>query len=127
MYERTITSLPLEIALPNGDDLHIKRTKIMDTKKTDVHTFIYPEGEIIWPLHIRHRKQGDRMSYEGLNGSKKLKDIFIDEKVPRNKRDDMYILTDDDGEILWLVGLRKKSMTWTTGDACIVVTYIKND
>lgn len=127
MYERTITSLPLEIALPNGDILHIERTKISDTKKTDVYTLVYPEKEIAWPLHIRHRRRGDRMSYEGLNGSKKLKDIFIDEKVPRDKRDTKYILTDDDGEILWLIGLRKKGTTLTTGDACIVVTYIKND
>src|SRR5699024_7550949 len=127
MYERTITSVPLEIVLPNGDIMHIEQSKITNMPKTDVYTFVYPEEEITWPLHIRHRKHGDRMSYEGLNGSKKLKDIFIDEKVPRNKRDEMYILTDDNKEILWLIGLRKKGMTLTTGDACIVVTYIKND
>lgn len=127
MYEQTITSLPLEIVLPNGDIVHVQRTSITNIQKTDAYTFVYPEDKITWPLYIRNRKRGDRMSYEGLNGSKKLKDIFIDEKVPRNIRDEMYVLTNGDEDILWLIGLRKKGIELTDKDACIVVTYIKND
>ena len=38
-------------------------------------------NEIKLPLYIRNRKQGDFIEVLGLNGKKKVKDIFIDEKV----------------------------------------------
>lgn len=39
----------------------------------------------------------------GLGGTKKLKDIFIDLKIPREKRNSIAVLSDDKG-ILWLMG-----------------------
>lgn len=47
------------------------------------------------------------MRWKGLNGSKKIKDIFIDEKVPRAERDKKLLVTDCDGNVLWLIGIRK--------------------
>src|SRR5699024_2793957 len=57
MYERTITSLPLEIALPNGDILHIERTKISDTKKTDVYAIDDPAKESTGPADIHKERK----------------------------------------------------------------------
>lgn len=42
-----------------------------------------------------------------MNGSKKVKDIFIDEKVPLSKRDSWPIVTDAVGNIIWIPGLKK--------------------
>jgi tRNA(Ile)-lysidine synthase len=42
-----------------------------------------------------------------MNGSKKVKDIFIDEKVPLAKRDSWPIVTDAVGNIIWIPGLKK--------------------
>ena len=56
------------------------------------------------------------MTYDGLEGSKKVKDIFIDEKVPRHKRDSWPILTDETGEILWLVGLRRNTKQYRSAE-----------
>jgi tRNA(Ile)-lysidine synthase len=42
-----------------------------------------------------------------MNGSKKVKDIFIDEKIPRAKRDKWPVITDANHEIIWLPGLKK--------------------
>ncbi len=47
------------------------------------------------------------MSWKGLNGSKKLKDIFIDAKIPLSERETWPLVTDAQEEILWLVGLKK--------------------
>jgi tRNA(Ile)-lysidine synthase len=55
------------------------------------------------PLLLRQRMEGDRFSPIGLNGSKKLKDYFIDKKIPRHDRDIVPILTDSEG-IVWVAG-----------------------
>lgn len=64
-------------------------------------------NDIALPLHIRPRRDGDRMRWKGLDGSKKLKDIFIDAKVPLTERDSWPVIVDDHGTILWLIGLKK--------------------
>src|SRR5699024_6213984 len=51
------------------------------------------------------------MSWKGLNGRKKIKDIFIDEKIPKRKRDTWPIVSTDRGEVLWLIGLKKGMST----------------
>lgn len=65
------------------------------------------DASIDLPLTIRHREPGDRMTYAGLNGRKKIKDIFIDEKVPLEERDKAWLMEDAEGEIIWLLGFRK--------------------
>lgn len=54
---------------------------------------------------IRKRKNGDRIIPLGMNGSKKIKDIFIDMKIPKDYRDEIPVIQFDD-EIAWLVGLK---------------------
>lgn len=54
-------------------------------------------------LFLRQRRDGDRFSPIGLNGSKKLKDYFIDKKVPRNQRDTIPLISDSKG-IVWVAG-----------------------
>lgn len=56
-------------------------------------------------LVIRNRQDGDKMRPMGLGGTKKLKDIFIDLKIPREKRDSIPIVCDEQG-ILWIVGYK---------------------
>lgn len=57
-------------------------------------------------LEIKRRNAGDKFSPIGLNGHKKLKDFFIDEKVPRDVRDAIPIVWDQKG-IVWIVGYRQ--------------------
>ena len=47
---------------------------------------------------------GDFIVPFGMEGKKKVKDIFIDNKIPRILRDEAPILSDDE-KIIWLVGL----------------------
>jgi tRNA(Ile)-lysidine synthase len=67
---------------------------------------IFQKGSVAFPLRIRTRKPGDRMKVKGLNGTKKVKDIFIDEKIPVRLRDTWPIVEDDNGNILWIPNLK---------------------
>ncbi|MCZ6670563.1 MAG: tRNA lysidine(34) synthetase TilS [Acidobacteria bacterium] len=57
------------------------------------------------PLVIRTREAGDRFLPFGAPGGKKLKDFFIDRKVPAGMRDVWPLVTSDE-EIVWVVGYR---------------------
>lgn len=63
--------------------------------------------DIQLPLYVRTRKIGDSMEVKGLNGHKKIKDIFIDEKIPVDKRNEWPIVVDSLGNIVWLPGIKK--------------------
>lgn len=67
-----------------------------------------------FPLTVRNRRDGDRMRVDGLNGSKKAKDIFIDQKVPSPLRERLPIVTDAEGELLWIPGVRRSGLAKVT-------------
>ncbi len=54
---------------------------------------------------VRKRKNGDRIIPLGMTGSKKLKDIFINMKVPKDYRDNIPVIQFDD-EIAWVLGVK---------------------
>ena len=62
-------------------------------------------GRIQPPLTVRNFRPGDRMQGLGMAGSKKLKDIFIDDKIPREERRRVPLLVDA-RSILWIGGRR---------------------
>jgi len=59
------------------------------------------------PLYIRNRIPGDYIEQKGLNGKKKIKEIFIENKIPKQKRDTYPILVDNSDQIIWLPNLKK--------------------
>lgn len=70
-------------------------------------------------LELRPRRDGDRITPVGFDHAKKLKRIFIDEKVPPELRDTLPVLADaDTGEVLWVPGYRvAKSVAVPDDDA----------
>ena len=63
--------------------------------------------EIALPLIIRTRRMGDRISIKGMNGSRKVKDIFIDKKISLSERDSWPIVFDSEGNVVWIPGVKK--------------------
>ena len=55
-------------------------------------------------LVVRSRQSGDRLRPLGLGGTKKVQDVFVDRKVSRLERDQVPIVTDDRGRIVWVAG-----------------------
>jgi tRNA(Ile)-lysidine synthase len=66
---------------------------------------VFDADKITFPLTIRARKPGDFFYPFGFGKRKKLQDFFVDEKVPRDERDIVPIVTSGD-DIIWLAGYR---------------------
>lgn len=92
------------------------------------YTAIFARDLVSLPLFIRSRKNGDRMTLKGMSGTKKVKDIFIDHKIPLHERDTWPVITDQHGRILWLPGLKKSAIEGIDNKAgsYIQLTYYKH-
>jgi len=68
-----------------------------------------PEGQAVaagleGPLVVRAWKPGDAMHVLGLSGRKKVQDLFVDRKVPRERRHMVPVVAHPDGRIVWVAG-----------------------
>ncbi|MEW6616695.1 MAG: tRNA lysidine(34) synthetase TilS [Thermodesulfobacteriota bacterium] len=61
--------------------------------------------QIKFPIVIRNFREGDRFQPMGMEGTKKLKDFFIDNKIPKSTRRQIPLLLFDN-LIAWVMGLR---------------------
>ena len=73
--------------------------------KTSPWTACLDADRITFPLMLRNFRPGDRFVPFGMTGRKKLKDFFVDMKVPSDVRARIPILTRGD-ELIWVCGLR---------------------
>jgi tRNA(Ile)-lysidine synthase len=58
------------------------------------------------PLYVRTRREGDVIRPYGMSGTKKIKDLLIEAKVPRRERDRWPLLIWKD-QIEWVIGIRR--------------------
>lgn len=71
----------------------------------DKHSISINYDSVNGRLTVRNRRAGDSMIPCGMKSNKKIKDIFIDMKIPVEERDKKLIITDD-SNILWVEGYR---------------------
>ena len=111
-------------------DIIINNVKIMEVKEssdTSNYTIRLNSKEIKMPLVYRTRKDGDKMIIKHMDHSKKIKDIFIDLKIPLYKRDEIILVCDSDDNILWIPGYKKSKYDKEINDKYdIVLTCKKN-
>ncbi len=86
-------------------------TKVEDEESNNNNVCRLLSSELTLPLYVRTRHLGDRMQLKKINGSKKLKDIFIDCKVPVNERDSWPVVVDSANNVLWIPGIKKSKFT----------------
>ena len=98
-----------EVNLPDGGVLQLSIAEECPkiTKKQAAVPLALAGNE----LCIRTRRDGDRFYPYGSAGSKKLKDYFIDNKVPRAERDKKLLVTAG-SKVLWIIGERQAG--WKT-------------
>ncbi len=89
--------------LPNGHT--IKKVDEEDSNSNNVCRL--SSDEVILPLVVRTRKLGDKIVLKGTGGTKKIKDIFINEKVNLSERDLWPVVCDALGRVVWIPGLKK--------------------
>ncbi len=95
--------------LPNGKNIEV----VSKSSKDDNFICRLSSDDIVFPLHVRNRINGDKMAVKGMLGRKKINDIFIDEKIPMNERELWPIVVDSKGTIVWLPGLKKSKFDKT--------------
>lgn len=67
---------------------------------------VFDATRIARPLEVRAWRLGERMRPRGGRGSRKVSDLLIDAKIPRDLRHDLPALVAADGNILFVAGLR---------------------
>jgi tRNA(Ile)-lysidine synthase len=70
----------------------------------DRDTAVIDAAEAAGGLAVRSRRPGDSIRPLGLMGRKKLQDVLVDRKVPREQRDRVPLVVDADDRILWIGG-----------------------
>lgn len=91
------------VSLSNG--YTISTTK--DDDDASNYTIRLNSKDLKFPLYIRNRRAGDKIKIKNMSGTKKVKNIMIDAKIPRSERDSYPLLVSADEEIIWIPGLRK--------------------
>ena len=121
----------------------IKNYNIKFDKKVSINNFIIEQiedtqlngndicrlnsNEISLPLYIRNKKDGDYIELLGLNKKKKIKEIFIECKIPIRQRNNYPVLVDSKNNILWLPNLKKSKFNKKINEKYdIILKYITN-
>ena len=116
-YEYTLED---QVRLPNK--MVIKKVLNREGKSNNILRL--NSKNIKLPLKVRSRKNGDKMMVKNLGGTKKIKDIYIDEKIPVEKRNEIPVVTDANNTILWLPGVKKSKFdVETNGIYDIILSY----
>ena len=103
--------------LPNGHK--IETIDECDSNNNDVCRI--DSSEISLPLYVRTRKLGDKMYLKKIDGYRKVKDIFIDCKVPVKDRDKWPIVVDSKDKIIWIPGIKKSKFTKQKNEKCDII------
>lgn len=80
--------------------------------------------ELCWPLVVRTRQPGDRMRVQGLNGRKKVQDMFVDLKIASSLRDTVPLVVDANGHVMWIPGVRRSAAAFVKLSTQIVIHFV---
>ncbi|MEC0126467.1 tRNA lysidine(34) synthetase TilS [Paenibacillus pabuli] len=119
-YELSLTEIDRHVRLVpmSPEDYHVPESADQAAFDAD---------QLLMPLVVRSRLPGDTMKVMGLNGSKKVKNIFIDEKIPPSVRSRIPVVCDGAGNIIWLPGVRRSSVAPVKEDTSVILYMTVGD
>lgn len=104
--------LPYKYQLSQHNVIAHHQLDIITSSETDGNNICrLNTKKLALPLFIRNKKEGDFIETKNLNGKKKIKEIFIENKIPKDLRDNYPILVDNNDNIIWLPNLKKSKFT----------------
>lgn len=68
-------------------------------------TAVLQAATLTLPLMVRPRRPGDRFQPLGAPGRRRVQDVLVDRKVPRDQRDRVPVVVDADERIVWVAGI----------------------
>lgn len=99
--------------------MHTIPAKFVDSWRTYIDM-----DKIVSPLVFRNARPGDRIEPFGMEGKKKLQDVFTDRKVPRARRQRIPVLADA-CSVLWVPGVVSSRRTRVTAKTANVLSVEK--
>lgn len=113
---------PLEIGKPCfiAEAGVFVRASLTDKPKPAGGSRAYFSVEAAEGLAVRSRKDGDVFYPHGMQGKKKLKEYFIDQKIPRELRAKVPLLVSGE-DILWVIPMRTDRRYQRSEGKCIEV------
>ena len=106
---------PGRITLNAGQEWEIFRAQ-RGNRQQSALDLVMDEDKVRWPLCLRSRCPGDRFMPLGMTGSKKLKDVLMEMKIPAWQRDMIPILASHNGDIYALPGRGVSRLAAPTSD-----------
>lgn len=100
-------SVSLEITEVGEYSISQDRTYVFSYEKCSIKSSDYIElcyNDEVFPLYLRNRENGDKMKLQV--GTKKVKDILIDQKIPTPIRENLILLASRD-KVLWIPTIKK--------------------
>ncbi len=80
--------------------------------------------QLAFPLQVRRWQRADRFVPFGMNGSKLLSDFFTDQRFSRAQKENIWLLTDANNLILWVIGHRAAEICKvTSATQCLFTVY----
>ena len=101
-FELLITG-PGRYNFPRGGSIEVDASGT-ELVPTDSGTACFDPCTVPFPWLVRTFRPGDRMTPLGMSGRKKVKDIFIDRKIPLSERKRIPLLFCGD-ELIWIAGV----------------------
>lgn len=71
----------------------------------DALRMVVPAALVGGAVTVRNRRPGDRIKPVGAPGRKKVQDLLVDRKVPRAEREQVPVVVDARGHVVWVVGV----------------------
>ena len=88
---------PIKLTIQNTDDYTSKNKE----------QIIIDKDLVNYPLSLKKWHHGDAMYPTGMSGSKKISQLFKDNKLSLLDKEKIWLLTDAKDDIIWVIGLRQ--------------------
>lgn len=101
--------------------LSVKRHCARDVEFGSGGRVFIDADKINGPLVVRNRRKGDRITPLGMDGTQKIKKLFIDRKITRTDREKIALLVDDES-VVWIENMHPSERVKITPETKNVVS-----
>ncbi len=106
-YPELLVEIPSVIPVPGLGEVEFQ---VFPSRKTQIipqktYTKWFDYDKITASLFLRPRKPGDYLTINQQMGHKSLQDYLVDQKIPKENRNSLYVLAMDH-HVVWVPGLR---------------------
>lgn len=124
LFDRIVVSSPGTVNVPQSGmtlDFRVVAKEVVADLQKDIATrALFDADRVPFPVLLRGPEPGDRFRPWGMEGTRKLKEVLIDAKVPLRVRRSLPLVVRGD-EILWIPGVRRSRTAPVTTETKLVL------